>query len=157
MRDSATLRFLLAFTAVWTVGILTFNVLGPAYQINAMERFSVFAQIANGTLSRTPARAPGEVLPQPAEMDMSIVASIPASQRAAQVKNAADVPNRATLTAFQLVYVTGDRAIVKTKTGLVEAKVGDQIPGAGTILELKRERRAWILITDKGMISDSNE
>ncbi len=156
MRDSATLRFLLAFTIVWTFGIFILNISGQQYQINAIEKFTVFAQMVHRPRNTMGAPPDGDHSRKP-DVDMSTTATIPAIAYAASPKESLLPAGTTRLPTFEIVFVTGDRAILKTRSGIIEVKVGDTLPGAGRVLELMRQKRAWIIMTEKGAIFETGE
>jgi hypothetical protein len=48
--------------------------------------------------------------------------------------------------------VAGDVAWVSTKSGVVEVKVGDEVPGVGKVVSFRNYRGDWIVVTTDGLI-----
>jgi hypothetical protein len=53
---------------------------------------------------------------------------------------------------LSLKGVAGDVAWISTKSGVVEVKVGDDVPNAGKVVSFRNYRGDWIVVTSNGLI-----
>jgi hypothetical protein len=44
-------------------------------------------------------------------------------------------------------------ALIEGNDGILEAEVGDNVPGLGRIQEIKRDKGRWVVVTSKGMVA----
>lgn len=133
------------------------NVHGPVAGLGTSHDFTVFAQLAPKRERALRTHA-DPVAPSSEPLDMTSTASIPKSSPA-QVSQpdgptpvADDLdPEAQVISSFTLEAASADAATISIEGRTRTVRIGDTIPGAGEILEIRPGRRAAVR-TSRGLI-----
>ncbi len=79
-------------------------------------------------------------------------AAAPAQVASADADNVTPPMKPPIIEGVSLKGVAGDVAWISTKSGVVEVKVGDDVPNGGKVVSLRNYRGDWIVVTTDGLI-----
>jgi len=131
-----------------------------------MDRLDTLENVANevserlAKLEKIFGSLPISISDEPGGVDIQISGNIEGTDFAEAPMNTVSVPSPdvkpplkpTIIEDMSLKGVSRGMAWVKTANGVIEARVGDKIEGAGRVLGIKQYRGVWMAATENGLI-----